>query len=253
MDDVTEIIVGTAAFVLTIFAIATVGAVAAAAAIPAAIGYGIYWHQVKSPTARERQQKERTWALYRATRRKFTAVDISTFIGDRVGFPTEDDPNIDLQFTIASRLVGMEELDSYPPEPPELCDTIEGGRYRDFLNQVSPDDYEARLAHICRVAQLCAEPPTVENVANVIYTAVATLDDGRPILPKTSKGIDDNFFREKEVPPREYKGDNIIDAYLRGTPLALMAEMIHDDSIDIPHDLRTRHMAVIAGTGGTVT
>ncbi|WP_299372766.1 type IV secretion system DNA-binding domain-containing protein [uncultured Tateyamaria sp.] len=249
MDDTVEILVGTAAFVLVVFAVVSAGAVAAGAAVPFAIGYAIYWHQVKSPTARERQQKERTWALYRAAKHKFTEIDISTFIGDRVGFPTEEDPNVDIQFTIASRLVGFEDLDNYPPEPPELCDTIEGGRYRDFLNQVSPDDYERRLAHICRVVQLCAEPPATENVANVIYTAVETLEDGRPILPNTSKRLDDNFYAQKEVPPREYKGEDIVDAYLRGTPLALMAEMTHDDSIEIPQDLRTRHHSIIGGTG----
>ncbi len=240
-----------AAFVLVclVFAVVAASSVLAMAAVPGAIGYAIYWQQVKSPSARERQAKERTWSLYTHTKRKFTAINIPAFIGSRLGYPADEDPNLDLQFTIATRLVGVEDLDSYPPEPPALCDTIEGGRYRDFLNQVSPDDFERRLSHICRLAQLCAEPPTIENVANVIYTAVETFDDERAILPNTRKRLDDNFFAQKEVPPREYKGDDIIDAYLRGTPLALMSQMEHDDSITIPHELRPQHHSIIGGTG----
>lgn len=236
--------------VTLIFVLLATSTLVAVISIPAAVGYGIYWMQVKSPTARERQQKTRTWALYESARRKFTAIDIPTFIGERVGFPGGEDLNTELQFSIASRLVVFEALDSYPPEPPELCDTIEGGRYRDFLNQVSPDDYEARLAQICRVAQLCAEPPTVQNVSNVILTTVARFDDGRAILPRTAKRLDDNYFAQKEVPLQEYKGDDIVDAYLRGTPMALMAEMEHaEDSIEIPDALRNRHHSIIAGTG----
>lgn len=249
MDDTIKLVVAAMVFVAVLFAVVAFGSILAMAAVPAAVGYAIYWHQVKSPTARERQQNERTWTLYRQVKRKFTAVNIPAFIESRIGTPSEDDPNIATQIEIATLLVAFEDLDSYPPEPPALCDTIEGGRYRDFLNQVSPDDYERRLAHICRVAQLCAEPPTTENVANLIYTAVETLDDGRDILPKLRKRLDDNYVAQKEVAPRDYRGDDIIDAYLRGTPLTLMKDMLHDDSISIPHALRTQHHAIIAGTG----
>ena len=249
MDETIEIIVGTAAFVLTVFAIVMAGAAAGVIAVPLAVGGAIYWHQVKSPAARERQARERTWQLYREVKRKFTAIDIPAFILDRVGVPGDGDENADLQLEIAMGLVKAEQLDSYPPEPPTLCDTIEGGRYRDFLNQVSPDDFAHRLAHICRVVGLCAAPPTTDNVANVIYTAIETFADGRPILPNTTKQIDDNYTAQKKTAPRDYKGDDIIRDYLRGTPLVQMAEMIHDDSIEIPHALRTQHHSIIAGTG----
>lgn len=249
MDETIEIIVGTAAFVLTVFAIVMAGAAAGIIAVPLAIGGAVYWHQVKSPTARERQQQERTWQLYREVKRKFKAIDIPDFLMDRIGVPDDGDANGDLKFEIAMQLIYAERLKDYPPEPPTLCNTIEGGRYRDFLNQVSPDDYEHRLSQICRVAVLCAEPPTTDNVANVIYTAVETFADGRPILPNTTKQLDDNYSAQKQTAPRDYKGDDIIRDYLRGTALARMAEMAHDDSIEIPHGLRTQHHSIIAGTG----
>lgn len=248
-DDILGILFGVALLVATVFLVIAAGTVVFFAAIPAGIGYSIYWFQVMSPDAKEKKAKERTHRLYKGAKRKFTEIDVSSFIGDRVGFPDGDDHNVDTQFIIASRLVGFEELDSYPPPPPELCDTIEGGRYRDFLNQVSPDDYERRLAHICRVAQLCAEPPTNENVANVVYTAVENLDDGRNILPKTRKRLDDNYVALKEVAPRDYSGGDIVGAYLRGTPLELMGEMLHDDTVSIPDDLRTTHQIIVAGSG----
>ena len=249
IDDALGFALAAFVFVCLVFAIVAASTVLAAVAVPGAIGYAIYWHQTKSPTAKERQAKERTMKLYRATKAKFTAIDIPSFIGDRIGYPDDDDPNTDVQFTIASRLVGFENLEAYPPEPPELCDTIEGGRYRDFLNQVSPDDFRHRLEHICRVAELCNRPATTENVAVVIYTAVETFEDGRPILPNTTKRLNENYAFQKEVAPRDYQGDDIIDAYLKGTPLALMAEMVFDESIEIPHDLRNQHHAILAGTG----
>ena len=248
-EDIVGILVGVSLLVATVLLIFAAGTVVFLAAIPAGIGYSIYWSQVLSPGAKEKRASERTHQLFNATKRKFTAIDIPQFIGDRIGFSGDEDHNVDTQFTIASRLVGFEELDNYPPPPPELCDTIEGGRYRDFLNQVSPDDYQHRLVHICRVAQLCAEPPTNDNVANVIYTAVESFDDGRDILPNTRKRLDDNYIAQKEVAPRAYDGDDIIDAYLRGTPLALMAEMVHDDTVSIPDDLRTTHQIIVGGSG----
>lgn len=250
-DEIVGIIFGAAMLVATVFLVVTAGTVIFFAAIPAGIGYSIYWFNVLSPDAKERRAKERTHQLYNAVRRKFAAADIPEFIGSRIGFPTGDpeDHNQDTQFEIASRLVATEGLEDYPPAPPELCNTIEGGRYRDFLNSVSPDDYETRLSHICRVAQLCAEPPSNDSVANAVYTAVEKLDDGREILPKTTKRLDENYVSEKQVPPREYTGEDVVSAYLRGTPLELMNEMNHDDSVSIPDDLRTQHHMIIGGSG----
>ena len=249
MDDAVGLVLGATAIVILVFAVVTVGTMMAFAAVPAGIGYAIYWHQVKSPTALERQAHARTWSLYRSTARDFNGIDISAFICERLGFPDDQDHNQELTFTIASRLVALEDLHDYPPEPPELCNTIEGGKYRDFLNQVSPGDFEARLEHISRVAALCALPPTSQNVATLIYTAVDTLDDGRVILPNTQKRLDDNYALLGQVSPEQYDKDDIINAYLKGTPLALMAEMQHDDSIVIPDALRNQHHMIVAGTG----
>lgn len=249
IDENLGLLFGAAALVLLVFAVVAMGSVVAVAAVPGAIGYAIYWHQTKSPTAKERQAKERTMQLYRAAKAKFTAIDITAYIGDRIGYPDADDPNTEIQFEIASDLVAFEHLDSYPPEPPELCDSIEGGRYRDFLNQVSPDDFERRLSHICRVAELCNRPVTNETVAVLIYTAVETFEDGRAMLPNVTKRLDENYTFQKEVAPRDYNGDDVITAYLKGTPLARMAEMVFDESIEIPHHLRNQHHAIVAGTG----
>ncbi|MEO0568818.1 MAG: type IV secretion system DNA-binding domain-containing protein [Pseudomonadota bacterium] len=249
MDDALGLLFGLALFVAVIFAVVAAGSVVAIAAVPGAIGYAIYWHQTKSPTARERQAKERTLQLYKAVRSKFRAINIPTFIGQRIGFPDDEYPNSHVKYDIATQLVRAEGLDSYPPEPPELCDTVEGGRYRDFLNQVAPEDFEKRLRHICRVAQLCEEPVSKESVATVVYTAVETFEDGRPILPNTQKRLDDNYNRLKQVAPRDYDKSDIVDAYFRDTPLALMADMEHDDSIEIPDALRTQHHMIVAGTG----
>jgi len=111
IDDALGFALAASVLVALIFAVVAASSVLAIAAVPGAVGYAIYWHQVKSPTARERQQKERTWALYKSVKRKFTKIDVPAYIGDRVGFPADDDPNVDLQNTIASRLFTFENLD----------------------------------------------------------------------------------------------------------------------------------------------
>ncbi|GIT90183.1 hypothetical protein JANAI62_03340 [Jannaschia pagri] len=250
MDDALGLVFAAFIFVCIVFAVVAASSAIAIAAVPGAIGYAIYWTQVKSPAARERQAKDRTMQLYRSVKGKFTAIDIPDFIGGRIGYPDDDDPNSHVQFEIATRLVTFENLDDYPPEPPELCDTIEGGRYRDFLNQVSPDDYRARLEHICNLAELCNRPITNETVATVIYTAVEVLDDGRPILPVTRKKLDEHYSQQKGVAPQDYKGDHIVRDYLRGTPLELMGEMVFEEPpVAIPDHLRNQHHMIIGGTG----
>ena len=109
-EDILGILFGVALFVLMIFLIVTAGTVMFFAAIPAGIGYSIYWFQVKSPAAQERQASERTLQLYNAVKCKFTAIDIAQFIGDRIGYPDGGDHNVDVQFSIASRLVGSKSL-----------------------------------------------------------------------------------------------------------------------------------------------
>ena len=155
IEDAFGFVLAAFAFVVVVFVVVAAGSTLAVAAVPGAIGYAIYWHKTKSPTAKERQAKALTEQLYRATKAQFTTIDIPTFIGNRIGRPSEDDPNSVTRFEIASRLVAFENLDHYPPKPPELCNTVEGGRYRDFLNQTSPADFRLRLEHICHVAELC--------------------------------------------------------------------------------------------------
>ncbi|MEO0669300.1 MAG: type IV secretion system DNA-binding domain-containing protein [Pseudomonadota bacterium] len=248
MDDALGLIIGAAFIVLVVFAVVTVGYVVAIAAVPGAIGYAIYWQQIKSPAAVERRAAQRTWELYRSVERKFTAIDIPALFVERIGVP-DDGTNTDLQFSIASRLVAFEDLDDYPPKPPEMCNTVEGGRYRDFLNQVSPNDYEQRLEHICRVALLCGLPPSKENLAAVIVNAVEAFDDGRPMLPRLAKRLDENYFALGSLALIDYAGEDYVDAYLRSTPLVLMSLMEHDDSIEIPYELRNQHHMIVAGTG----
>ena len=114
MDDAIGFLVAAAAFVFVIFAIVSLGTIAAAASVPAAIGYAIYWQQVKSPTARERRAKERTIALYKGVRSKFRAVNIPAFLEERIEFDA-DAENADIQLHIAKELVAFENLNDYAP------------------------------------------------------------------------------------------------------------------------------------------
>lgn len=245
-EDIISILIGVSILVATVMLVVAAGAVVFFAAIPAGIGYSIYWFQVKSPDARERRARDRTHQLYKEVKRRFTAFDVPAYFRQTLH---SDDPHVlDILSNIAAQLVTAEGLDEYPPEPPIKCDTIEGGRYRDFLNAVSPDEYQARIAHIAHVANLSALPPTNENIATILLHAVS---QGEPVvqLPKTAQKIDENFIELKSVTPQEYDGDNIIWDYFKGTPLTLMSEIFHDDSVSIPDELRTQHQIIVAGSG----
>ncbi|MEM9422765.1 MAG: type IV secretion system DNA-binding domain-containing protein, partial [Pseudomonadota bacterium] len=145
-------------------------------------------------------------------------------------------------------MVTFEGLEDCPPEPPINCDTIEGGRYRDFLNTVSPDDFRDRIAQIASVTNLCALPPTNYNIGTIL---LATVSHGEPkiMLPKTAKKVDENFLELKSVTPQNYEGDDIIHAYFKGTPLALMADIFHDDTVSIPDALRIQHHIIVGSSG----
>ena len=245
-DDVVGIVVGLIILVGMTVLIVTAGTVIAIAAVPAGLGYAYYWHQVKSPKALERIEHERTHKLYHDTRRKFTDIDVPAVFRDHLH--DRDDDTYDTLFSIASRLVAVEGLDNYPPAPPEICDSIEGGRYRDFLNQVSPAGYKERIMHIAQLANLCALPPTNDNIAAILLHAVSH-DHQSNYLPVTTKQIDQNFVEQKSVTPQEYDGDDIVNAYFKSTPLALMSNIFHDDTVSIPHELRNQHHMIIGGSG----
>jgi len=247
VDESVELALGISVLVISIVLIAMLGTVLLFAAVPAGIGYTYYWYQVRSPEAQERQQKTITMELYRSVRSKFEAFNVPAYFLSHLNRDL-DEQNSDVLYTIASRLVAVEGLDDYPPDPPALCNTIEGGRYRDFLNQVSPAGYEARIKHITQLANLCALPPTNENIASIGLHAVSH-DLGINYLPETTKQIDQNYVEQKSVAPQSYTGDDIIHAYFKGTPLALMSQIYHDDTVAIPHDLRNQHHMIIGGSG----
>lgn len=246
VDENLEIVFGVMIMVAMAAIIVFAGTFIAIAAVPAGLGYAYYWHQVKSPKALERIQNERTHKLYDDTRRKFTEINVPAVFHDELRH--RDDETYDILFSIASRLVTFEGLDNYPPAPPEICDSIEGGRYRDFLNKVSPASYQERIKHIAQLANLCALPPTNDNIATILIHAVSE-DHQSNYLPVTTKQIDQNFAEEKSITPQQYAGDDIINAYFKGTPLSLMSEVFHDDSVSIPHELRNQHHMIIGGSG----
>lgn len=245
-DDILGIVFGVALLVATVFLVVAAGTVVFFAAIPAGIGYSIYWFNVMSPAAKERRANEKTMELYNAVRRRFEAIDIPELFLNRITFT--DEQNHDLLFRMASRIAAFENLDDYPPKPPALCDTIEGGRYRDFLNSVSPENYKERIEHIAQLANLCSMPPNNDSIATILLHAVSH-EQPTQHLPNITKQIDANFLELKSVPPQQYQGDNIIWDYFKGTPLTMMRDVFHDDTVGIPDHLRTQHHMIIGGTG----
>lgn len=218
-------------------------------AIPVGGLYYWYYREHWSSEALEKKERIRTYELYISVKKKAAVIDVADFLASNLNYYEDTSPNNKIRFSIASRLVAFERLDDFPPEPPELCNTIEGGRYRDLLNRVTPHDYQLRLEHICQLANMCEPVPSQQRVTDIMYKAVATLDDGKPLLPRLAAQINQNYKVTKNTKPQEYKGDDYLFVYLHDTPLLLIENMVRDDTIDIPDDIRNQHHMIIAGTG----
>jgi len=253
VDEIGETLWGFIALTVAILLIAGLGVAilflgtsVLLAGIPITIGYWWYHREYLSSEAQEKRARQRTYALYEEVKSRCMAVDVAELFLDRI--TVDDEHNHDVLFRMASRLVGFEGLGDYPPKPPPLCNSIEGGRYRDFLTTVSPESYHERLEHIVQLANLAAAPPTNANVATIVLHAVSYGHETRH-LPKTTTQLDANYLELNSVPPQNYQGDDIIWDYFKGTPLTMMREVYHDDSVSIPDHLRTQHHMILGGTG----
>jgi len=214
------------------------------AAVPA-MAY-IAWRN--SPQFKEQKARERTLELY-GEARKLAPPDTDAVFARFV----EELGSMDVAEVAYTIFV----LEGYEPpdEPPAVCNSVEGARYRDQLLA-----YMSNAAKLGKVDDFVAELmrclPKYDEGSG-LFQATATLandeiealilpfyDDER-FFHKLRRQIDRNYAEQKRVMPSAYKGDNCAFAYLKDTPLLKLENRIVP--IDLTH--RTSHMWVVGGSG----
>lgn len=250
----------------------------------------------------ERRARRKTWRLYRKLNRKIKKLeqeyaldndeeedDLRRFGGAVYrafpdGVPEELDTNL---LTAVMELYQYEAFDVVGVhKPPALCNSIEGGKYRDDLNRLSRFleghgtvrgiaikqmreacvsflqnfDFGAQTGDVLAERSIAEDPQApiaIESLMQPIFsqdTIAADLFTGvREQLMKNAceaSGLPDTQ-ESRESPdlvlPTEYEGDELAYTYLKRTPfLPVLQSTI---PFSIPRHVRYEHTMVVGGSG----
>jgi hypothetical protein len=223
----------------------------------------------RSGSYREKKAREHTHQLFAAAKARFgEALDEESFLdGIRRLLPDLPDEVRTEFLTVALILYDREGFAELRP-PPEICNSIEGARYRDYLSaQMAKDDRPSgAVATRCigaALSFLAWKVPQIEGAGfTVPFVELVGIDgddleqfidcfydeDAKQIgLFRDLRAQFDRNLADVEVLPSAYKGPDLLDTYLKGTPLR---DLFH---VRLPFGLplRTRyeHHWILAGTG----
>lgn len=241
--------------------------------VAAAIGAYAYVH---SDGYKEKKAREHTYALYEEVKAKFGRA------GTRDEFLDEVDCYLPLNlpievrsslFGVALTLYNLEGFSTLR-EPPTVCNSVEGARYRDYLSAIATKDdpHATEIAAKCtgralmciadrvpewqaggftiQLTDLVAfDGDDIEEFIDSFYTEEAkTLG-----LFKELRAVFDENLEEVEVLPSQYRGDELLLTYFKNTPfLDLFNIMV---PFGLPENTRFEHHWIVAppGTGKSTT
>lgn len=239
------------------------------------LGIGIYVAvrlYLESPARLERLAKAQTLQLYHhalAGQVRLSDKEVQAALLAQWPSNTPDALSIQL-LELGQALFAAEGLSPDVPPPPELCNTIEGGRYRDQLARLGQARNDRRmltsalsiigtaLAPVARAApplegdvlvsmsQFLSPPgPVVEEIITPFFQ-----DTGYAHFKALREQLDHNLrqtHRTNPVFPSKYKGEDVVETYLGGTLLAQLFEL--KTPFAIPETLRFEHTHIVAGSG----
>ena len=235
-------------------------------------GYVAYRLYKESPRRAERIAKEETWTLYehaKAGQVRLSPEEIDAELGQAL--PSRLPNSLRAQLIEIGRAIfEAEGLTPEVPPPPALCNTIEGARYRDMLAKAGQAGNDRNmsitaihmisesLAVIARYAPSEDGDVTVPITQFIDKLGVAV---GQVIQPyfaendynhfkKLRDRLNINFnatHRTTPVWPEDYKGDDVVETYLGGTPLEALFGV--SAPFSIPEAIRFEHTHIIGGSG----
>ncbi|MEM9270595.1 MAG: ATP-binding protein, partial [Pseudomonadota bacterium] len=237
--------------------------------ILAYVGYRLY---KESPARAERIAREETMALYTAAcaqNQTLTEAEIEQALTS--AWPSRTPTVLRLQLLgIGQALFEAEGLTPEIPPPPPLHNTVEAARYRDQLAKLETARRDKGMAlealrsishSLAPIAQ--AVPPMEgdvlvevsqfleplgETVQAVIapYFADRDYDLFKPLKDRLSQNLGATH-RSNPVFPRDYRGEDVVPVYLRGTLLEDLFAL--KTPFAIPEEVRFEHTHLVAGSG----
>ena len=233
------------------------------------VGVRLY---LESPARAERLAKEETMRLYQhamSGRVGLSDHEIGQALSASWPASTPDPLRIQL-LDVGRALFKAEGLSPDIPPPPVLRNTVEGGRYRDLLAKQGqarndPQMLKAALDVISQALAPIAKaaPPMNGDVLvsvsqfltphNAVIDEIVTpffQDNGYNHFKDLRQQLDNNLrqtHRTNPVFPRDYRGDDAVDTYLKGTLLRDLFDL--RTPFEIPEELRFEHTHMVAGSG----
>lgn len=259
-----------AAFILAmILLIALLVSYIALIAIPAYVGYRLY---TENPKRLERLARDETMTLYNHARAG--AVQLSDEEID-AGLASHWPPDVPATLRVQLLQIGraifeQEGLTPEIPPPPALCNTVEGARYRDMLAKAGQAKSDrvmvmSALEIISRaLAPIANAVPPVEGDVLVEVTQF-TQPLGQAVQNVIAPFFQENDYyhfkalrerldanlaathRTNPVFPVDYKHDDVVETYLRGTHLKELFQL--RTPFTIPENRRFEHTHIVAGSG----
>ena len=193
----------------------------------------VYWKY--SPSRLETVARKHTQALYAVAKQRYpeNLVPADIFLE----FPYAGEPFAVYEplLDVGLALWRYEGFDIEVPEPPVMCDSVEGGQYRDRLNRL--DLREEALRRVALMASRLAEYSTFDEEAcrEAVGILMAPHED-RVLFPETKKQLDYHF---EQV-------DDFVDI-LGGTVLEPLKQ--YAKPFLLPDRLRNEHHHILAGIG----
>lgn len=238
-------------------------------AIPAYVGYRLY---NENPKRLERLAREETEVLYRhALSGSVQLTDAEVDDHLQRHWPPDLPGSLRIQLLDVGRaLFEQEGLAPDVPPPPALCNTVEGARYRDMLAKAGqakndPVMVTTALEIISRgLAPIANAAPPIDGdvlveitqftqpLGNTVQNVIAPFfaDNDYMLFKGLRDRLDANLtatHRTNPIYPVDYKGDDVVETYLRGTYLKDLFAL--RTPFAIPEERRFEHTHIVAGSG----
>jgi hypothetical protein len=235
--------------------------------VAGAIFAGTYYYY-HSPSYKEEKARQHTQELYDRVKAGFgNTLGKEDFL-ERVYRALDLPDDVRDEFLVAALAIYEEEGFADLRPPPAICNSIEGARYRDYLNALAAKDnaQSADLACDRLIAALQCLASKVPNVEAGIFKApIADLvgiegedverfidcfydEDAKQVgLFKKLREIFDSNLAEVDILPSAYKGNELLLQYFKNTPfLDLFSATV---PFAIPDRTRFEHSWILAGSG----
>ena len=237
-----------------------------------AVAYVVYRLYRDSPRRLERLAREETTLLYHHAlggQVTFSDDEIDAALS-RIWPPETPEPIVIQMLEVGRALYADEGLSPDVPPNPALCNTVEGARYRDQLARLGQarGDRVMALSALAMISESLgviarAVPPlsgdVLVNVSQFLHPLGQAVEqviapffadnDYRHFasLRERLNANLDRTHRANPIFPRDYKSDDVVEAYLQGTKLKALFAL--KTPFEIPEARRFEHMHIVAGSG----